>query len=86
MDAILLPATLAIKLPGHSKLDSLEAKGTHLADISARNATLKGTNNRQTSVMGERDISLNDNLGKLAKEAQQWPQKKQKQDWKLNNY
>ena len=28
--------------------------------------------------MVERDISLNDNLGKLAREAQQWPQKKTK--------
>ena len=85
MNAILSPATYIIKIPGHSKLDSLEAKGNHLADISARNATVKGTNNRQTSVMVERDTSLNDNLGKLATEAQQWPQKKQKQYWKLNN-
>ena len=85
MNVILSPATFIIKIPGHSKLDPLEAKGNHLADISASNATIKGTNNRQTSVMVKRVISLNDNLGKLAREAQRWPQEKQKQDWKLNN-
>ena len=41
-NAILLPAVLDImKIPGHSKLDSLDAKGKHLADISERNAALK---------------------------------------------
>ena len=71
LNAILLPATLAIiKIPGHSKLDSLEAKGNHLAAISARNAALKGTNGSQTSVMVQRDISPNDNLEKLARKAQ----------------
>lgn len=36
-DAILLPEPLAvIKVPGHSKSDSLEAKGNHLADVSAK--------------------------------------------------
>lgn len=53
LDATLLPATLAvIKVPGHSKLDSLEAKGNHIADISAKNVALKGTKN-QTSVMSK---------------------------------
>lgn len=33
LDAILLLAALAIKILGHSKLDSLEAKGNHLTDI-----------------------------------------------------
>lgn len=48
LDAILLPATLAtIKIPGHSKLDSLEAKENHFADISIRNAALKGTKRNQ---------------------------------------
>ena len=71
MDAILIPATLAIiKISGHSKLDSLEAKGNYLADISARNVALKGTNSSQSSVMVQRDISPNDNLEKLAREAQ----------------
>ena len=42
MNAIFLPATLAIiKIPGHSKLDSLEAKGNHLAELSARITPLK---------------------------------------------
>lgn len=44
LDATLLPVTLAIiKIPGHSKFDSLEGKENYLADISTRNATLKGT-------------------------------------------
>ena len=34
--------------------------------------------------MVQRDISLNDNLEKLAKEAQQLALEKEKQDWKLN--
>ena len=39
-----LLATLAvIKILGYSKLDSLEARGSHLADNSARNAVLKVT-------------------------------------------
>lgn len=42
LDAILLPDALAIKIPGHSELDSLEGKGNHFADISAKNAALKG--------------------------------------------
>ena len=54
----------AIKIWGNSKHDSLETKGNHLADISARNAILKGTNNSQTSVIIHRDISLNDTLEK----------------------
>ena len=45
LDEILLPAALAvIKSVGLSKPVSLEAQGNHFADISARNAALKGTN------------------------------------------
>lgn len=44
LDAILLLAALAIKVPGHSRLNSLEAKVTHLIDISAKNSALKETN------------------------------------------
>lgn len=52
LNVILLPAGLAnIRIPGHSKLDILEAKENQLADISARNAALKGANSSQTSVM-----------------------------------
>ena len=65
MNAVILPAILAtIKILGHVKLDFLENKGNHLADISARNAILKGTNNRQTSAIIHRDISSNDTLEK----------------------
>ena len=43
-DAILLPAALVIiKMPGHSKFESLETKGNHPADIFTRNAALKGS-------------------------------------------
>lgn len=70
LDAILLPAALAIiKIPGHSKLDSLEAKENHLAETSTRNTALKGTNSSQAFVMIQSDISQNANLAKLAREA-----------------
>lgn len=37
LSAILLPVALAsIKIPGHSRLDYLEAIGNHLTDISAK--------------------------------------------------
>ena len=86
LDAILLPAILAIiKIPGHSKLDSLEAKWNHLADISAKNAALKRTNNSQAFVMIKRDISQNDSLEKVTREAQQLTSEKKKQEWKYNN-
>lgn len=65
LNAVILPAILAIiKILGHVKLDFLEITGNHLADISARNAILKGTNNRQTSAIIHRDISSNDTLEK----------------------
>lgn len=84
LDVILLPVALAIiKLSWHSKLDSLEAKENHPADISMRNAVLKGTRSSQTFFMTQRYISLGDNLEKTGSEAQYWLQKlKRKQ--KLN--
>ena len=69
LNTILLPAALAINILGHSKLDSLEAKGNYSADISAKNAVLKGINSSQTTVMVQWDISTNDNLEKPAREA-----------------
>lgn len=59
-----------IKIMGHSKLDSLEAKGNHIALISARNAALKGTSCSQICVMVQRIISPNDNFKKLSREVQ----------------
>lgn len=55
------------------------------ADISAKNAALKGVSSSQTSVMVQRDVSPVDNLEKLARESQQLASKKVKQDWKSNN-
>ena len=53
LDALLLPATLAItKVPGHSKLNSLETKGNYLTDISTKNTALKGVNNPPFSWSG----------------------------------
>lgn len=61
LEATFLSATSAmIKVPGYSKLDSLEAKGNHIADISTKNAALKGMKD-QTSVMSK---LTNDNLEK----------------------
>ena len=74
LDTIRLPLTLAIaKILGHSKFDSLEVTGIHLATISARNDAFKGTNRHHVSVMVQRDISPNDNLEKLVREPNNWP-------------
>lgn len=87
MDAILLFSALAIiKLLGHSKLQSLEAKGNYLANTSTMNADLMETNRSQISVMVQRSISPNDDLEKLATEAQQLASEKEKLDWKFNNH
>ena len=58
MQYIFACSFVIIKILG-SKLDSLEAWGNHLPDISTRNFYCKGTNSRQTSVMIQRDISDN---------------------------
>ena len=76
LDAILIPATLAIiKISGHSKLGSLEAKGNHLTGISVRNIVLKGTNSSQTFVIVQRDISYVISEKNLLAEHNTWPQK-----------
>lgn len=81
MDAILLLSALAIiKLLGHSKLQSLEAKGNYLANTSTMNADLMETNRSQISVTVQRSISPNDDLEKLATEAQQLASEKEKLD------
>ena len=59
------------KILSHSKLDSLEAKGNHLADICTRNAALEGTNS-QTSVTVQRDISPNDKLENWLEKPNNW--------------
>ena len=43
---ILLGILAIIKVPRHSKLNSLEAKGNHLTDISTKHSARKGTNNQ----------------------------------------
>lgn len=86
MDGIFLSAALVIiKIPGHSKLDFLEAKGNHLADTPAKNAALKGANSSQTSVVVQKDTSPNDSLEKLVRKGQQSAPEKEKQDWKFYN-
>ena len=73
LNTIILPVTLAIiKILGHSKPDSLEAKGNYLVDISTKNTSLKEINNNQILVVVQRNVSPNDNLEKLASEVQQW--------------
>lgn len=57
-----LPLALGVsKIPGHSKLESLEAKENHLANTSARN----GSNSSQISVMVQRETFPCDNLEKI---------------------
>ena len=77
MDKTHLPAIVAGKSLGHCKLESLEVQGNQFIDISARNVTLKGSKSSQTSA--QRDISPNDNLEKLAREAQQQASEKEQQ-------
>ena len=48
--ALCLGIISIIKVPGHSKLNSLEAKGNNLIDISTKNTVLKGIND-QISVL-----------------------------------
>ena len=73
LEAILLPASLPIiKILGHSKLDSLEAKRNHLAAISTSNTAFKGTNSSQNSVMLQKDTSINI-LEKLLEKPNSWP-------------
>ena len=77
-----LPALAIINILGHSKLDSLEAKGNDFADISVGNAALKVA---MSILLDPRDISPNGNLEKLAREAQRLASEKEKQDWKFKN-
>lgn len=78
-DATVLPGDLGIiTILGYSKLDFLEAKRNQLADISIRNATLNGTNNRQTSVMIQRESFPNENLQKSVRGTQQLSSEKKK--------
>ena len=80
LDVTLLPTTLAtIKVPGYYKLDSLEAKRNHTADISAKNVALKGTK-KQTPAMVQREVFPNDNLEKLVTEVQELAPAKEEQD------
>jgi hypothetical protein len=44
-------------------------RANHLADISAKNSALKGTNSSQTSIMFQRDIFPNDILENLVAKA-----------------
>lgn len=72
VDFLSLPAALAIiKVPGPSKLDSLETEGNHSADDSAK----KGANSPQTSVLVQREVSPNESLEKLTIEANNLLQK-----------
>ena len=71
MQYFLLASLSIIKILGNSKLDSLEVKGNHLADICTRNAALEGINS-QTSVTIQRDISPNDQLENWLEKLNNW--------------
>lgn len=50
LDAILLPSALAfIKVSGHSRADTAEAKGNSLVDHTAKTAALQNDNNQLTT-------------------------------------
>lgn len=67
-------ALAVIKSPGHSEIDYLEAKENHLADISARNATLKSGRSSHVFIMDLRDTFPTDNRIKWPKKTNSWPQ------------
>lgn len=71
LDAILLAI---IKIPGHSKPDS------------TRNAVLKRNQQQSNLWYGQRDISSNDNVKKLASGVQQLASGKEKQNWKSDKF
>lgn len=41
-----LTGLIIIKFPGHSRINSLEAEGNHLTDISAKTAAIKKTSSQ----------------------------------------
>lgn len=50
LDVIVLPvAVTIIKVPRHSRLNTLEAKGNHLTDILAKNAALRRSTGKPLS-------------------------------------
>lgn len=72
-----------IKVPKHSRLNSLGTKGNHLTTIFNKNTAFKEINN-QTSVTVQRDVPQNDNLEKLTRDTQQLAPERKKQYWKEN--
>lgn len=70
--ALCLGIISIIKVPGHSKINSLEAKGNNLIDISTKNTILKGIND-QISVLVLGDALTNDNLEELTKMSKNQP-------------
>ena len=86
MDAILLPIPLTIiKILGILNLTHWKLSEITLLTFPQRIMPLKRSTGPQTSVMVQRDISPNDILEKLAKEAQELASEKEKQVWKFNN-
>lgn len=63
----MLVALATIKAPGHSRHNSMETKGNHLTDISAKNDAVK-ENHSQISVMAQSDVVLNGNLEKSTRD------------------
>lgn len=78
--------SVLLRSNGILNLTLWKLKENHLADTFARNVVFKVTNSSQTSGMAQRDISSNENLEKLAIEAQKLASKNEKQIWNSNNY
>lgn len=77
--------SVLLRSNGILNLTLWKLKENHLADTFARNVVFKVTNSSQTSGMAQRDISSNENLEKLAIEAQKLASKNEKQIWNSNN-
>ena len=71
LDAILFHVTFAIRVPGHSTLDSLGTEGTHLGSISSRNAANKRDLQQLNLCHGSGGSFLKLYFRKLAREAKQ---------------
>lgn len=68
---------MAITVPGHSKLDSLEGKGNHFADAAAKKATLTQIAGETTKVaMFKRNY-----IKKVLREAQEKASERKRQIW-----
>lgn len=69
LDTVLFHVTFAIRIPGHSTLDSLRTEGTHLGSIFSRNAANNRDHQQLHLCHGSEGYFLKLYFRKLAREA-----------------